>query len=204
MMKKLLVLMLVLGMASIANAGLIDIQIVSYGQQTSATEPIPPTDYIEIYPSDWVDLDIVYIEPAPWILGGMALDIVLEGPGRLDLSDLTEPAGAWDPGMHWITEQVPGQVYTIDFGMLNGVPGMGEPAIALDHILVHCEDEGDVYVYLIPNYNTNMMVTAEMNPNTGDMGEVAYGPGVYIKQIPEPMTVCLLGLGGLLLLRRRR
>ena len=58
-MKKLLVLVLVLGISSVASAvGTIDLVISSYGPDLP-TQPIDPVKDITIAPSEWVNLDII-------------------------------------------------------------------------------------------------------------------------------------------------
>ena len=210
-MKKLLVLALVLGISSVATAGTIDLQISSWGPASEMPDTTPlmdPVSEITLLPSEWINMDIIYTADVPWGLASLALDIIVTGNASLDVSDLTEPPGAWDSGMHWITINSP-QSVTIDFGMSAGVLGTGMPEIALDHILLHCDDYDDpegppTTVTLVANYGTNMQVTAEMNWDTAASQEVIYGPGVTVHQIPEPMTLALLGLGGLFLVRRKK
>ena len=55
MMKKVLVLMLVLGISSMASAGTVDLVISSLNG-----DAIDPVSEITIGESDWVNLDIVY------------------------------------------------------------------------------------------------------------------------------------------------
>jgi len=201
MMKKLLVLLLVFGITSIANAGVIDLQIVSLNG-----EPIDPVKEITIGQSEWIDIDIIYTAPVGTNLTQLFSEVVAAGPGTLDLSEITIPPGVWDldplysPG---ITEVVAGSDYVLEYayGMAgSGVIGTGAPAIAIDHILLHCDSiEGDVYVTIVDHIGAGGIGSFE---STFTFPE--YGPGVHVTQIPEPMTIALLGLGGLFLLRRRK
>jgi hypothetical protein len=70
--------------------------------------------------------------------------------------------------------------------------GSGVPADTLlyDEIVFHCENIGETVISL-----------GLVNPDTGEIIEVM--DQVVIHQIPEPATIALLGLGGLLLRRKK-
>lgn len=208
MMKKLLVLLLVFGITSIANAGVIDLQIASLNGV-----PITPVKEITIGESDWVDIDIIYTGVAGQHLGQLSLELTLTGLATMDMTDLTLPPGVWStdatfsPG---VTEIVAGKQYTLTYGEDTGTSGVVEPfpGIAIDHILVHCdsiEPLGNIVTLVITaDVLYGGIGSAEFDP-FGMIGMgLSYGPGVTITQIPEPMTIALLGLGGLFLLRRRK
>jgi len=187
MMKKLLVLMLVLGItASIANAGLVELMVASQGPDSGSTTPIDPTNAITVAPSEWLDLNIYYTAPAGWLLTSISVDIVVDGPGTIFVvdEDLTEPSGAWDPSFNKVTQIEGG--YTIERAMLNGLPGAGEPVIALDHILFHCDAIGDVTITMSNNMTTATGGTVETDWAAMPFAE--FGGPVTITQIPEPMT----------------
>jgi len=57
-------------------------------------------------------------------------------------------------------------------------------------IIFHCEGPGDVIVTLY-----------DLNGDTGELGSIL--DSVVIHQVPEPMTMALLGFGGLFLRRRK-
>jgi len=204
MMKKLLVLLLVLGITSVANAGIIDIVIVSLNGQ-----PIPAVKEITINESDWVNLDIIYstdIE-GQW-LSQCFVDVTLTGLATMYVDDLTFPAGVWDMDPVWtpgITEVVAGKQYLLQYSA--GMAGTGvlyPGGIAIDHILVHCDDWPDEVIITLADAPIVGTGSMEMDPfGVIGMG-LSYGSGVTITQIPEPMTIALLGLGGLFLLRRRK
>jgi hypothetical protein len=70
----------------------------------------------------------------------------------------------------------------------------------LAYVDLHCEGPGNVTVTLAPS--TQFGGTLDDNGQPIDPGLI--GGEIILYQIPEPMTMTLLGLGGLALLRRRR
>lgn len=199
-MKKLMVLLMVFGITSMAGAGVIDVQISSLNN-----EPIDPVDYIEIVESDWVNLDIYYIPDGSEYIGQISCELTTAGIGTMDMTDLTFPEGAWDMDETWspgITEVTAGKVYTLTYS--EGMTGSGSAGILVDHILVHCDGfPGDITVSITADVLYGGIGTMDNNWRTIGSG-LEYGPGVTIHNIPEPMTIALLGLGGLFLIRRRK
>lgn len=205
MMKKLLVLLMVLGITSMASAATIDVVIVSHGPTSDTTAPIDPTSEITINESEWIDVDIIFTPDGTETLAQLSCEITLAGMATLDMTDLTLPAGAWDsdpafsPG---VTEVVAGKQYIVQYGV--GMSGSGAIDVAVDHLLIHCDDWPDVATLAI----TADVLFGGIGSMTSDYKMIgaglSYGPGITITQVPEPMTVALLGLGGLFLLRRRR
>jgi hypothetical protein len=172
-MKKLLALVVILGMASMANATV----ILSVNGQNAPDE-------ITLKPSDVIDLDVHYTgDGKDWILYTdvsslsqrlFSLGTPVKGPGigdvgvidmyeiaDLDVMEISATMG------HFSAAYNAGTIFTVPF---------------------HCEGQGDVFVQLWSDEN----------------GYEAPVDMLTIHQIPEPMTMSLLALGGLGLLRRRR
>ena len=104
MMKKLLVLMLVLGITSVASAGWVDVIISSVGPQGGGPEStvgIDPTDEITIKLSQWINLDIIYYEPPPpqMYLYSLSVDVYMTGDsdGTGEFADPETYPLSWHP-----------------------------------------------------------------------------------------------------------
>jgi hypothetical protein len=188
MMKKLLILVLVLGMASMAGAGL---QISVDG------DPEPIDSEIFIAPSDELVLDI-------YATGGDTGDsfwvlIVDDLVGTIDpYSGIVNIPPAPDASMllgslvdNWLDGFFPGQngiVGTV--GAYSAFPPYPD-GVYFDGIIFHCEAIGDALIQLVE-------IDGELWEPTGVIFD-----SVIIHQIPEPATIALLGLGGLLLRRKK-
>ena len=198
MMKKLLVLFVVLAMTSAAYAvpqDVIELVIVSLND-----EPIDPTKEITIGYSDWVDFDIVFTQTGAMNLMSLDCEVgILAGIGTLDM---TTPTWQKDEGMNTVVEIVPGQQYKFTSASFMIGLNPGFPSI-IDHLLVHCdEDEPPNDIIIDVWANTAMGGTIYIDGATPYDG--MWGPPIVVHNVPEPMTIALLGLGGLALLRRRK
>ena len=179
-MKKFLSLLLVFAMASLANATLIDVQ----------------TDWVDVDESGTInESDLIYITivNTGGTCGGFDLDLHVTGPGTL-----SEEAGGIvikaDPGMEWLI-MYSGIVDNSIDQMSSG--SMGQWAVGTELVaglVIHCDGPGNVEVDLTLGGDTR--IGGELIAET-DLGDLT------IVQVPEPMTVALLGLGGLFLRRRR-
>ena len=190
-MKKLLVLTLVLGIASLAPAAL---QISVNG------DPEPVDSEIIIAPSEELILDI-HGNLAPGE-GLNWLYVVSSAQGSIDVSTAIA-AGAASK----INEQV-GQAYFTDYFLyyagLTASPVVHDPAfsaasgiwgdlgalgpVLLDGVIFHCEGLEDAIIQLY---------------SSPDQGVWTLEDTAIIHQIPEPATMALLGLGALVLRRKK-
>jgi hypothetical protein len=193
MMKKLLVLLMVLGMASLATAQL-TLQISVDGEK----EPVNSEIFITEIPSGHLVLDIwttADISDADGHQGSYALlGTVLKG--TISGGDITN-ADWWGCA---IVDDAAGAGVIVPEGD-NGVYGaiatttttqvIPAGSTIFNWIDFHCEGgPGDAIITLY-----------EFDGDTGDLLGVL--DQVIIHQIPEPITMALLGLGGLFLRRRK-
>jgi len=184
-MKKLLILMLVLGLASVANAVCDSLQISVNGEKN------PVNSQINVMPSDhlvldiWTNADIVAgTGEGWWAMTCKTQDGVISGGVTLwegDAAIYPDPAGAGvilPAGENGVFGQQ-------GLAVVSKIPA---GSTVYDQIDFHCERMNDVVVtlWLI---NDDLTVTPQ--------------DSVIIHQIPEPATMLLLGLGGLLLRRRK-
>jgi len=201
-MRKLLALLLVLGMASAASASL---QISVWPSDPGVTppwDPMNPQDTeIVIGVSETLVLDVHVGPDGIPPFGGYAYALVANELGG-DISggvvpQLPDPM--WDAKVLGPTKgddtQLPppgeegmgGSIFNLGF---TNIP---EGTVVLDEVLFHCKEVGDTVINL---YKQSSGV--EINPDVDLLDRIV------IHQTPEPMTLGLLGLGGLGLLRRRR
>jgi hypothetical protein len=189
-MRNLLVVLVVLGMATVANATLqISVNGIPEPQLTEIS--LGPSEHAEL--DLWTDADIPSDTFIYWAMVTPTDMASISGGRAIPPLD--------DPGVYSNT------IYDDAVGFLGypapqGTEGVGgtiaaySPTIIpagttiFDGIDFHCKvDNGDTPVYLVitPDF-VNYDIVDE----------------VLIHQTPEPMTLGLLGLGGLGLLRRRR
>jgi len=206
-MKKLFAVVVVLSLATAASAaapGTLELVISSLNGQ-----PIAPVKEISIEPSDIINMDIVYTGNPGWNLYAVGFRISAQGgPGALDLTQMTyDPE--WDLAWELIGEEVAGIRYTVeesaaDLGIEAADPAAG--IVVLDHILWHCDGQpNDVTITVEDLDPGEVTYTQEVDWVNGTFQPLTWDTaGVIVHQIPEPMTLTLLGLGGLALIRRRR
>jgi len=184
----MLVLMLVLGIASMASAGL-----------TLSVNGQPNPGVITLEPSDTIVLDV---HAMPGFGLGDFLISLSNAQGSLDpsqvvLSDayttmyipnygaITQP---W--GLAWASVgNLPDDAQHFSLGGGNLPPTVTlYDELIMDGLVFHCEEPTDVIITLEEYLGA---------------GEYALLDQIIVHQIPEPITIGLLGLGGLFLRRRK-
>jgi hypothetical protein len=177
-MKKLLVLMMVLGLATSAQAA---ISLSLNGN------PAPAELTLNI--SDVVTIDVESDDDSTY---GAYLE--MQDSENLGLAGIVATRGEWYSDMTIYTEAGSDAYASPDpYGYLGTweLSASGTPTGTLTspgtHFAIdfHCKGEGDVTIAL---YDLSWLVPLQT---------------LVIHQVPEPMTIGLLGLGGLLLRRRK-
>jgi hypothetical protein len=170
MMKRLLMMMLVLGMASVANAVLIQVDGQDPGQTVDVREGLTSV------------ISVVSEGASSWL--GY---IIIEEGGTGALGDAARLDAAGDMGAVLpYTEAGWGVGYELTVSMnQGGVPAIAVgPQFTMNYSGGVLGDTATISLFLDPEYG----VPAD---------------SVAITIVPEPMTVILLGLGGLFLRRRK-
>ncbi|MHC4461354.1 MAG: PEP-CTERM sorting domain-containing protein [Planctomycetota bacterium] len=195
MMKKVLILMLVLGLANVASA---------------AIHYVPTAE--NLGGGDW-KIDIQATDPggvATHLIGTGELLVSITGDATItDVSALTysdAPADFWDPGFGLIVQSI------VAADSKSGQFGASSVSTLSMFWLVMTDDaQGNIIVTV---GSGAPIVTITPNNAANAFGNTLYYDGQMSVtdlqatggevQIPEPMTIALLGLGGLFLLRRRK
>ena len=191
-MRKLLILMLVLGVAAAANAGL---EISVRNLDDSPFDP--ETDSIAASDELWLDVHATNLTSAEYVYWALVVEAA-EGTISGGVVGATPPAGnlnsidAWNAIAYYFYPYVP--LTPTQQGISGGVfdsGGLTLDGIQIDNILFHCVEDGlDAVI--------NLYVTPTYAPGTYSLAD-----SMTITQIPEPMTMALLGFGALLLRRRK-
>jgi len=189
-MKKLLVVLMVLTVATVANAGL---QIGGI-----PTDPIRPSDTVvlSIVATGVQSPQDMYLFASDSSLGTVSGGAVVWSDFSTSLGELTLHEGADD--MYVQAVQYYGwtnSMQTYYINLVGGtVPALVMNGTVVNNVVFHCEGApGDVTIVLGAVVDTT---------GNGDYAMSVFDSQV-IHQIPEPMTLGLLGLGGLFLRRRK-
>jgi hypothetical protein len=213
MMKKLLVLMLILATASVANAGM---KLSVNGQ--------PAPDTITLATSDTITLDIT-VDSGTLYMGGDLEISLSNGQGSLDDSEMTfltkpltrqyfedPPLGWYNGNRNWDI-QWSVALGTDTYKIMTGGNNIGTSSNSvgsytlMSGLVFHCDEATDVIIDLIAYGTVGYVLYTGDPPADAGLG-VIYTKGtiidsIHVTQIPEPMTIVLLGLGGLFLRRRK-
>ena len=198
-MKKFIVLLLVLGLATYAQAGLIftvdgEPQLPEIGLPGDAWYPILPSDIIEL------DLELDAVQTIKgyniaYVLSNPQAEFIWDGASRPEypgLTDIEFPAVFEMASKMTVSEP---QNVTITGSQLFGAALQG-PLVIMRELYIHCLQDTDVILEIVAL--TGTVINGENIPD----GTVLHT--LTIHQIPEPMTIGLLGLGSLFALRRKK
>ena len=221
-MKKLLGLLTFFAMVNIAGAAVLKVVPVDVGQSEGRLGGMSDV----LLESDTIGLAIVleynpyyyegthYPDYDGYLLSSIDLDLEVAGPGTLDVVMKEDPPGAppqEDLGVHsnfglfsWSSISENSIAYMTGTAMpAIGPPAEGQTIDVIWNLLLHCDGEGQVVIDLTLHGLTQYSEYGDYYEAWVDAIEEDLGD-LVIYQVPEPMTVALLGLGGLFLLRRRR
>jgi hypothetical protein len=204
-------------MATLANATVLDVVTYDVGQSAGRTG----TSYDPLYPSDVIGVKIVLNHnPYPgfpsydgYALSSADIDLHVSGPGTMSVVTNAKgnPVLGLAGGATWTVDPVgpdglPRAQMIALAPLTPPKPGPGSLDLIWD-MLVHCDGAGFVTLdltlfgqtdYQLYEYNGAPYPDSWLQATEADLGDLV------IHQIPEPITMVLLGLGSVGLLRRRR
>ena len=200
-MKKLLVLMLVLGLASAANAATVDL-VVTVGGSPYGGELLAVGTVVKV--------EVVQSATDTANGGGkLTVDFVGANPTITD----TTPVAVFDPGppmtmygWNWLMNSGVAMLgsgpYTAWKGAAANV-GVGTPGIGAIMDPMNATMYSNTVEFTFDTTVSTILSWGSATDWHTTGGSIILGPSVPINVVPEPMTVALLGLGGLFLRRRK-
>ena len=191
-MKKLLVLMLVLGVATLASAGL-QISVGGVKEPVDTEIILNLSDTIEL--DIWTDTDVMPFQSENWALVVSGdYGTICGGVAAYTAAGVTNNVGPCADNADVMPDPPQDGVW----GALANISPTYTPIPAdttlIDSIIFHCEGPGDAVIQLYS------IVSGEP---FGDISGGTLLDTVIIHQTPEPITMALLGFGGLFLRRRK-
>ncbi len=189
-MKKLFVLVLVLAISSMATAASVDLQIIA-GPTPGDYEGIPSYN-----PSDTITIALVSsgMGTEPW-----------EVIGLMVVGDMTTTGGGTASGVGFNAEWDATQYNIVNSATLLIEDIQGSVSGASNGI-----GNGDLFWFdfHVPELPYSTIITIDATGQTwkdlwNDPLTMTYGGALEIHVVPEPITIALLGLGGLFLRRRK-
>ena len=200
-MKKLFVLVLVLAITSMAMAATVDLQIVA-GPAPQGTDP--GSGAPSYLPSDTITIALVaagFGTGATDGVGAVKFDYATRNPASSDGG-----TGA-SPDLH---SKLKGELYYVGTVQNSGsslIYRVDGSLLASDYTGI---DAGNLWQFdfHVPDVDHSSIITIaidglDINNKFGGDLTYTYGGSLEIHVTPEPMTIALLGLGGLFLRRRK-
>jgi len=217
-MKKLLALLIILGTVNIAGAAVLKVVPVdvglSEGRLGSQQDVLLPSDVIGLAivleNNPFYIGEVAYPEYNGYYLSSMDVDLEVSGAATLLVGEdmFGNPLLGVNAGLSPFTwTGIAGNAIAKMSGVALTPIGPGEQDIIWD-LLLHCDGLG-VFVIDLTLNGLSEYAEYEKTASGGSwvwaaMTEGDLGDLVIYTGIPEPMTIALLGLGGLFLLRRRK